>query len=93
MRLQTTHVLLLTCYTACNVICAYIACMLLTSISNNFSSNSHVNIRLKVSCTVCMHCVLPHSSSDNKLLYKSKGQKDHINLFESAPKSVLYNLY
>ena len=35
-----------------NVIRAYIALMLLVSISQNFSSNSHVSVKFKLSCTV-----------------------------------------
>ena len=34
-----------------------------------------------------------HSPSDITLLYKSKGQKDHMNTFKSALKSVLCNQY
>ena len=36
MKGKSTCILLLVCYTACNVICAYIACVTLASISQNF---------------------------------------------------------
>ena len=52
MKLQATCVLLLMCYTACNVICIYIGCVLLVSISQNFLSNSHVSVKFKLSCAV-----------------------------------------
>ena len=52
MRGQTTHVLLLVCYTARNVICAYIARVLLASTLQNFSCDSHVSVKFKLSCTV-----------------------------------------
>ena len=44
---------MLVCYTAFNVICAYIARMLLVRISQNFSSDSHVGVKLKLSYTAC----------------------------------------
>ena len=47
------HMLLLVCYTAHIVIRAYIAHMLLMSILQNFSSNSHAGVKFKLSCTVC----------------------------------------
>ena len=34
--------------------------------------------------------ILPHSASDITLLYKSKGQKDHMNTFQSALQSLCY---
>ena len=45
-------VLLLTCCTTCNVIRAYIFHMLHTSILQNFLSDSHASVKLKLSCTV-----------------------------------------
>ena len=49
MRGQSTCILLLVCYTACNVIHTYIACMLLASILWKFSSTC---VNFKFSCTV-----------------------------------------
>ena len=43
-------------------------------------------------CTIYV-LIWPHSPSDITLLYKSKGQKDDMNTFQSALKSVLCNLY
>ena len=40
------------CSTSCNMICAYIAHVLLMSILQNFSSDSHTSIKSKLSCTV-----------------------------------------
>ena len=36
--------------------------------------------------------ILSHSPSDITLLYKSKGQKDHMNTFQSALKSVVLSV-
>ena len=47
MRGQTTHVLLFACYTACNMIHAYIAHVLLVSISQNLFHNF---------TSTCMQC-------------------------------------
>ena len=52
MRGKTRCVLLLICYTAHNAICAYIVCVLLTSILQNFSSDLHISVKFKLSCTV-----------------------------------------
>ena len=49
---NTTYVLLLTCYTAHNVMRAYFVRMLHTSILQNFSSDLHANVKFKLSCTV-----------------------------------------
>ena len=40
-----------------------------------------------VECTIYV-LILPHSPSDITLLYKSKVQKDHMNTFQSALKSM-----
>ena len=40
-------------YKACNIIRVYIACMLSMSVLQNFSSDSHASVKLKLSCTVC----------------------------------------
>ena len=37
--------------------------------------------------------ILPHSQSDITLLYKSKGQKDHMNTFHQGAKCAMCNLY
>ena len=63
MRLQTTSVLLCTCYTACNVIHAYIVHVLLASILQNFLSDSHASVKFKLSCTVITHNLLIRQSS------------------------------
>ena len=52
---KSTRVLLHTCYTALNVMCAYTAHLLLASISWNLSSNSNVIVKFKLSCTVHTH--------------------------------------
>ena len=52
MRGKTRCVILLVCYTAHNVIRAYIVCVLLTSILQNFSSDSHINVKFQLSCAV-----------------------------------------
>ena len=51
---QTTSVLLLICYTVCNMIQAYIACVLLASILWHFSCDSHASVKFKLSCTVLL---------------------------------------
>ena len=48
----STCMLLFTCYTARDVICAYIVCVPLASISWNFFSNSHASVKFELSCTV-----------------------------------------
>ena len=40
------------CYTACNVICAFIVSVLHVSIKRNFSSDSHASVKCKLSCIV-----------------------------------------
>ena len=52
MRGQTTYVLLLAYYTARTVIRAYIVCVLLASILQNFSSDLHTSVKFKLSCTI-----------------------------------------
>ena len=54
-RGQNTLVLFLLCYTACNVIYAYIDHVLLASISQNPLKDSLANVKFRLSCTVCIH--------------------------------------
>ena len=49
---KTTCMLLLACYTARNMILAYITHMLLVSILQNFMSDLHASIKFKLSYTV-----------------------------------------
>ena len=51
---KSTCMLLLTCYTAHNIIRAYIVCVLLASISQNFLSDSYASVKFKMSCTVAI---------------------------------------
>ena len=44
-------------YTCANVICAYIALMLLASISQNFLSDSHASVKFKLSCCMYVCCM------------------------------------
>ena len=49
---KTTSMLLLECYIARNVICTYIASLLLESILRNLFSDSQISVKLKLSCIV-----------------------------------------
>ena len=50
-RINYMHAIL-ACCTVHSIIRAYTACMLLTSILQNFSSDSHASVKFKLSCTV-----------------------------------------
>ena len=75
MRGQTTHVLLLMCYIACNVIHVCIAYVQLESVLKNFSSYfiyTFVNVKFKLSCTISEFIVY-----NSKNIYYGKQTECH----------------
>ena len=55
--------LLCACYTARNVIHAYIVHVLLVSILQNFLSDSHASVKFKLNCTVVTHNLIIRQNS------------------------------